>query len=141
VFADELADRQAQQVEREGLWELKKETASLRPPAPSRRIPSLHSWLLKYDANKYVHVVLLHDRLDWLDAQGLASYMEYSEELRTNLEDYLIKVSSHCQSLPDFAEGMTLVVMGGLGRGFVLGFRNWPDQWRLSVIRISDLRP
>ena len=29
--------------------------------------------------------------------------------------------------------------MGGLGRGFALGFKDWPDQWRLSVIRISDL--
>ncbi|WP_294106844.1 hypothetical protein, partial [Thiolapillus sp.] len=34
---------------------------------------------------------------------------------------------------------MTLLVMGGLGRGFALGFNEWPDQWRLSVIRISDL--
>jgi len=139
TFADALANRQARQVEREGLWELKGETDSLEPPVPDGKVPSLHAWLLKYDINKYLHVVLLHDRMDWLDAQGLSSFMEYPEELRAGLEEYLSKASSHCRSLPDFAEGMTLLVMGGLGRGFALGFKDWPDQWRLSVIRISDL--
>ena len=140
AFADAFANRQARQVEREGLWELNRETDSLEPPVPDGKAPSLHAWLLKYDINKYLHVVLLHDRMDWLDAQGLSSFMEYPEELRVGLEEYLSKVSSHCRSLPDFAEGMTLLVMGGLGRGFALGFKDWPDQWRLSVIRISDLR-
>ena len=139
AFADALANRQARQVERDGLWELKGETDSLKPPPPDGKVPPLHAWLLKYDISKYLHVLLLHDRLDWLGAQGLSSFMEYPEELRAGLEEYLRKVASHCRSLPDFAEGMTLLVMGGLGRGFALGFRDWPDQWRLSVIRISDL--
>ncbi|QUL99295.1 MAG: hypothetical protein IMF26_04360 [Candidatus Fermentithermobacillus carboniphilus] len=138
-FADTLASLQARQVEREGLWELKGEAESLEPPKPDGKVPSLHTWLLKYDVNKYLHVVLLHDRLDWLDTQGLSSFMEYPEELRAGLEQYLSKVSSHCRSLPDFAEGMTLLVMGGLGRGFVLEFKDWPEEWRLSVIRIPDL--
>ncbi len=139
AFADVLAARQARQVERDGLWELKEKVDSLEPPAPDGKVPSLHAWLLKYDINKYLHVVLLHDRMDWLDAQGLSSFMKYPEELRAGLEEYLSKVSSHCRSLPDFAEGMTLLVMGGLGRGFALSFKDWPDKWRLSVIRISDL--
>jgi hypothetical protein len=139
AFEDALANRQARQVEREGLWELKGEADSLEPPLPAGKVPSLHAWLLKYDINKYLHVVLLHDRLDWLDAQGLSSFMGYPEELRAGLEEYLSKVSRHCRSLPDFAGGMTLLVMGGLGRGFALGFKDWPDQWCFSVIRISDL--
>lgn len=139
AFADALANRQARQVEKEGLWELKGEAQSLRPPAPDGRVPSLHAWLLRYDMNKYLHVVLLHDRLDWLEEQGLCSFMEYPEHFRAGLRRYLSQVADHCRALPDFAEGMTLVVMGGLGRGFVLGFKDWPDQWRLSVIRISDL--
>jgi len=138
-FADALANRQGHQVEREGLWELRGVTDSLEPPAPDGKAPSLHAWLLKYDINKYLHVVLLHDRMDWLHAEGLSSFMEYPEELRGGLEEYLRKVSTHCRSLPDFAEGMALLVVGGLGRGFSLSFRAWPHRWRLSVIRISDL--
>ncbi len=139
TFAYALSKRQARQVEREGLLELKGETDSLEPPIPDRKVPSLHAWLFKYDINKYLHVVLLHDRMDQLDAQGLSSFMEYPEELRAGLEEYLSKVSSHCRLLPDFEEGITLLVLGGLGRGFGVGFKAWPDQWRFSVIRITDL--
>lgn len=139
AFGDALGARQAQQVEKDGLWELKGEAESLVPPEPDRKVPPLHSWLLKYDVNKYLHVALLHDRLDWLEEQGLSSFMKYPEILQSGLEGYLKKVADHCRALPDFAEGMSLLVMGGLGRGFALGFNEWPDQWRLSVIRISDL--
>ncbi len=139
AFGDALGARQARQIEKDGLWELKGEAESLIPPEPDGQVPSLHAWLLKYDINKYLHVILLHDRLDWLEEQGLSSFMEYPEALRAGLEAYLNKVADHCRALSDFAEGMTLLVMGGLGRGFALGFNEWPDQWRLSVIRISDL--
>ena len=32
-----------------------------------------------------------------------------------------------------------MLVLCGLGRGFVLGFTDWPEQWRLSIICIPDL--
>ena len=54
--------------------------------------------------------------------------MKYSEDLRAGLEEYLIKVARHCRSLPDFAEGMTLLVMGGLAVGLV---------WDSRIGRIS----
>ncbi len=140
AFADALGARQARQVEKDGLWELKSDTESLSPPPhEDGPIPSLHAWLLKYDTNKYLHVVLLHDRLDWLNEQGLSSFMEYPEPVRVGLERYLNKIAAHCKALPEYADGMTLLVQGGLGRGFMLGFGNWPDGWRLSVIRVSDL--
>ena len=66
-------------------------------------------------------------------------FMEYPQETMAGLNDYLFKTANYCMSLPDFEEGMTLLVMGGLGRGFALGFNEWPDQWHLSDIWISDL--
>lgn len=141
AFGDALAARQARQVEKDGLWELQNDAESVSPPLPAEGpIPSLHSWLLKYDTNKYLHVVLLHDRLDWLESQGLSSALEYPESVRAGLEKYLGKMTAYCRALPGFAEGVTLLVMGGLGRGFMLGFNDWPDaEWRWSVIRVSDL--
>jgi hypothetical protein len=139
AFEKALARLQARQLEEEGLRELRGEASPLKPPIPNGNVPLVHSSLLKYDTNKYLHIVLLHDRLDRLDEQGLSSFMEYPEHLRAGLERYLNQVADYCRGLPDFAEGMTLLVMGGLGRGFALGFKDWPEQWRLSVIRISDL--
>lgn len=140
AFRSALESRQARQVEMDGLSELKNDTISLPPPPPDEeRPPALHSWLLHYDTNKYLHVVLLHDQLDSLDEQGLSSFMKYPEEMRLGLEKYLNKVAKHCQSQSDCDEGTTLLVMGGLGRGFMLGFKDWPDGWRLSSIRVPDL--
>lgn len=140
-FSNILASYQANQVQKECLVvsDIKNQLVSLDPPKPKDKAPSLHAWLFNYDINKYLHIVLLHDKLEWLDAQGFSSFMKYPEELRAGLEEYLSKVSSYCRSLPNFAEGMTLLVLGGLGRGFALGFENWPDQWSFSAIRISDL--
>ena len=139
AFSKGLATRQARQVERDGLLELKGEADSLTPPALDKSIPPLHSWLLKYDIDKYLHVVLLHDRMDWLDVQGLSSLLVYPDKQNAGLKKYLSQVSSYCKLLPDFGEGITLVVLGGLGRGFALEFEDCPDQWRLSIIQISDL--
>ena len=138
-FSNALAAYQTNQVEMEGLRELKKGSESLTPPAHDGPTPALGSFQLKYDINKYLHVVLLHDRLDHVHTQGLASFAEYSEEMRTGLEKYLSKVANHCKSLSDFSEGMTLLVVCGLGRGFNISFDNWPNQWRLSSICISNL--
>ena len=139
AFADALGAHQARQAE-EGLSELKNDKESLLPPSPETGpIPSFHQWLLKYDINKYVHVVLLHDHLEWLNEQGFSSFMEYPEEMRLGLEKHLNKVAKHCQAQPDYAEGMSLLVMGGLGRGFSLTFNEWPEGWRFSVLRVSDL--
>ena len=139
AFSNALAVLQAQQVEKDGLRELQWKADSLTPPEPDGNIPSLHSWLLKYDIDKYLHVVLLHDHMDRPDAQNLSGFMEYPEEQRAGLEKYLNQVSSHCQSVPGFGEGTTLLVRGGLGGDFGLRFEDWPDQWPRSFIGIPDL--
>ena len=140
TFERSLNVYQAKQIEKEGLWELKNQTESLHPPTPDEGpIPSLHSWLLKYDINKYLHVVLIHDRLDMVEEQGLSSLMNYSKTIRARLEKYLNKVAEYCKTLPEYMEGMTLIVIGGVGRGVSLGFNELPEKWLLSSIRIPDL--
>ena len=141
AFSQALADYQAKEVEGEVFKKLKLENhiSSLKPPKFDENTPPLHAWLLKYDINKYIHVVLLQDRLDLLEAYDLSSPMQYPQEIMTGLNDYLCKTANYCMSLPDFEEGMTLLIMGGLGRGFSLGFNEWPEQWHLSNIWISNL--
>lgn len=138
-FEKTLANIQADQVMKEGLFELRGEIDVINPGVKKGSVPFVHDWLFKYDINKYLHVILLHDRMDWLNIQGLSSFMRYPEDLRQGLENYLNQVTDYCQSLPDFIEGMSLMILGGLGRGFALSFRNWPDKWHFSVMRISDL--
>ncbi len=139
-FTNALAERQARQVERDGLFELRDDVLPYPPPPHSGGpMPSLHGWLLKYDSNKYLHVVLLHDRPDLIAAEGLSCFMQYSEPEKKGLQKYLNDVGNLCKSLQDCDEGMTIVILGGLGRGFMLGFEEWPTDWRLSVLCVPDL--
>lgn len=130
---------QAQQVEMYGLRELKKDIGPLNPPAPDGQVPTLHGWLRKYDIDKYLHVVLIHDRLNALEREGFNSFLQYSEEVNAALREHLDKIAHYCASLPDFAEGTTLLVLGGLGRGFALSLKDRPNRWHMSVIGISDI--
>ena len=141
AFSRALAAYQAKEVEVEVFKKLKLENhiSSLKPPKFDEKTPPLHAWLLKYDINKYIHVVLLHDRLDLLEPYDLSGFMKYPQEMMEGLNNYLCKTANYCMSLPDCEEGMTLLVMGGLGRGFALGFNEWPEQWHLSNIWISNL--
>lgn len=141
AFSRALTNYQAKEIEGKVFKKLKLENpiSSLRPPEFDEKTPPLHAWLLKYDINKYIHVVLLHDCLDLLEDYDLSGFMEYPQETMAGLNDYLYKTANYCLSLPDFDEGMTLLVMGGLGRGFALGFDEWPDQWYLSNIWMPNL--
>jgi hypothetical protein len=140
AFNDALSVRQASQIENDALWEFREKAVSVDIPRSDDGLtPSLHSWLLMYDINRYLHVVLLNDQLDILEEEGLTSYLEYPEDVLSSLEKYLIRVRDYCESLPDYIDGTTIIIIGGLGRGFGLRLseltkRNW--QW--SCIRISD---
>ena len=139
AFPNELANFQTRQVMVDWFGELKGDLDPLQLPPTDGVVPSFDNWLFRYDVDKYLHVVLLHDRLDLLEIQGLSSQLLYPEELRAGLEDYLHQVSRHCESLSDSADAMTLLIVGGLGREIVLGFGKLPNQRRLSILRISDV--
>ena len=138
-FSATLGELQAQQTLRDGILELSGSADWIKAPEAEGRLPSFHGGLLKHDGNKYLHVVLLHDRLDWLNAQGLSSYMVYPTAMEAGLQAYLRRVADYCVSEKDCIEGTTLLVLGGLGRGFNFRFDPWPNRQRLSVIRLPDL--
>ena len=138
-FSVALARRQAHQTVDIGLRELKADSELLDPIIPNGNVPSLNSLLLKYDTNKFIHVVLLHDHLDKLYEYGLGSFLEYTDEEESELHKYFHDVSLQCRSFPDFTEGITLVIVGGLGRGIMLSTPELQDPWIFSVLSIPDL--
>ena len=139
AFSKKLANRQAREVAADGLQELRGEIESMNAPNPDGTIPQMHAWLYRYDIDKYLHVILLHDRMIQLDEQGISSFMKYSDAEGTGLRKYLNKVSEFCMALTGFEEGITLLVVGGLGRGIAIDADHCSEQWRLSVLGISDL--
>lgn len=139
AFSTALRKLQMRHVEKEGLRDLRRFTEFLEPPRPDGAVPSLSAWLLKYDVNKYIHVILFHDDLELLRSQGLSTFMQCPDDLSAGLSDYFHKVRQYCIAQPDFGDGFTLVILGGLGRGFVMELDALPDDWHRSIIRVSDL--
>ncbi len=137
-FSRALAALQAQQVEEDGLRDLRPDAELLEPPAPDEEVPFHHEWLLRHDGNKYLHVILIHDRLDLLETQGLSSDATYPPAMERGLSEYISKIANRCASSPDFGGGATLLVMGGLGRSFWLRVDGQLDRWQLSALPISD---
>ena len=138
-FSLALAKHQALQVTDTGLQELRGNAESLEPIPPVGDVPSCHTWLLKYDTDKYIHIVLLHDHMDRLYRHGLGSFLEYTNEEEENLQGYLYNVSQECSSFPDFAEGITIVIFGGLGRGIKMRTPELSNRWSYSFLSIPDL--
>jgi len=138
-FARALAKWQWQQIEKECIAEIKKDGLSVSLPSTNKEMPECHTYLLKYDIDKYLHIIFLHGRIGEMVTEGLSGILQYPEYIRANFEEYLHEVAKHCKSISGYIEGMTLIVTGGLGRGLALEFESWPINWGLSVIRISDL--
>lgn len=137
-FSQALAALQAQQVEADGLGDLRPDVELLEPPTPDEAVPLHHEWLLRHDGNKYLHVILIHDQLDLLETQGISSDVAYPPAMERGLSEYISKVANQCASSPDFGGGATLLVMGGVGRSFWLRVDGQLDRWQLSALPISD---
>jgi len=65
--------------------------------------------------------------------------LQYPMPVQNGLESYIAKVAEYCKAAPEFSGGMTVFVLGGLGRGFALGYRSWPEKWNFSVLRVPDI--
>ena len=138
AFARALQIRQANEVERDCLRGQKGPSEFIRSPPAKSMAPAMNEWLLKFDVGKYLHVILLHDSMHRANADGLNSFLQYPDDAMETLEQHIKSVAGRFHESKGFSEGWTLLVVGGIGRSFVLGITEFPDSWHLSAIRISD---
>ena len=138
VFSRALRSLQKEQIDTLDFRGLEMDKMVLNPPDHRVGLPSFDACLLKYDIDKYLHLVLLHDRLDELDEKGLTCPMTYPPETEMSLRSYLYDSARYCATLEGFSEGTTILVIGGFGRGIRLDIDDWPCQWYSTAILISD---
>lgn len=128
---------QADQIYRDGLVEFNSKQFVSIPEPDDKHLP-LHTWLIEYDKNHYLHLVLLHDQLEDLEIEGLASATKYTDSFLKKIESYVFKVAKACLEKQNYMSGRTVFITGGLGRGFNIGFNNWPSNWGFSMIKMPD---
>lgn len=123
-----------------GLFELKKD---FKPVGFTSNQPdsivSNDEILLTDHSGYFLHVLVLHDGLSGILDSGFNEFVEHTKEAVEGLASRVETVANYARSGAGFQHGDTLFVFGGLGRGIMLGFDHWPDDWGCHFLPISDL--
>ena len=134
-----LGNHQYRQIQGIALKEIRNNSKFIPIPAFEGELPVLNSELLKYDFDKYIHIVFIKDDMDECENDGLYSYMPFSQEHQINLSNYINTVAEHCKSQNNYTIGFTMLVNGGLGRGIFLDSIQSPENWVVFNISVPDL--
>ena len=105
----------------------------VEPPAP---IPSTTAtdFVGTFDEGGYVHVVFVPDNLSDVAQEGLQGIHPIFDATLARIEERTSTLSARS----DYCRGLTLVVHGGVGRGFSTGFGNAPPTWKRLSFAIPD---
>lgn len=92
---------------------------------------------VRFEAGKIAHVVLLHDDLHEAAKQGLTtrntSGLRSFLDFQTYLSRSIIRLHFGLKK-----QGMTVIILAGLGRGFALPPFAQPHGWPVCVLNLSD---
>ena len=93
----------------------------------------------QFDEGKFAHVVLLHD--DWKEVleAGLTSLKRPPEAFNKKLARYLESCARTFSGKPGYIGGMTVIVLGGVGRDFGMIPPLVPEGWTVSVWSLADI--
>ena len=140
AFADAVAAYQARETESLLHQGFGKDAKLLAVPTVplAEDLPWLSPWLIEHDTNRYLHVVLLHDRLDEERVDDLTCVTRYSDDSAVAVHRYVKEVAERCLSLPSCHAGDTLIIVGGLGHSYVLPYPPAIENWNVSMVGIAD---
>ena len=139
-FSKLLVTYQVSQLKYEILREYRGRYRSVVPEIESIvNLPSMHVILLNSGFGEYLHIILLHDDIENLLKEGFASAYSLPKINVEALRNYCELISNFCKQQNDFKSGQSLITIGGLGRGYSLGFDTWPQQWNFSTLNLNDL--
>jgi hypothetical protein len=113
-------------------------------PPSGMQVPSSVAGVafVPFDVDKVAHVVLLTDDLADVHRTGVAADVEIADATEQDLVAYLVSGAHMIGRVG--ATGMTLLVLGGLGRGMSLslprGDGGLPADWPIMSFSLSDLQ-
>jgi hypothetical protein len=138
-FSEHLAEHQFKQVKKGFLSLIRGQSEILATPDPAGPIPRLHSGMLKWDKGHFLHLVFFHDDIVHIPKEGLTSALQYPPPWEKELSQYLSSAASARIDDQEFSSGLTLIVLGGLGRGIQLKEMKFPEPWNFSLLPLPHL--
>jgi hypothetical protein len=94
---------------------------------------------VRFDEGKFAHIVFLHDDCTAVLDEGLDTFNRPPEAFCEKLRRYLEGCAKKFFDMPEYVGGMSLIILGGVGRGFALIPPTMPSGWTLSVWTLADL--
>lgn len=138
VFANLLASQQTGLVDtvlKEALADAS-EPSRLSATHPGTDRPPLSQWSVVYDADKFVHVALLHDLpLGRAIRTGMDRFAAKAVDA---IQDYVVQIIDEASGLAKTSTGFFLLVVGGLGGPWALPYPKAPTDWIVSAIALAD---
>jgi hypothetical protein len=136
-YQQNLAAKQASKVFNEGRIGVKAEIMEnpALPPIPDGMPITAHE-ILKFDHGKYAHVVFLPDSVSAFretQVTGLLDLLSDGSGVVEFCESCALEITKH----PEFTGGLTVAVVGGLGRAFTFG-QSPIDKWHPVTFRLPD---
>lgn len=106
------------------------------PPIPNQ-LRWMRQTAVEFEGGRVAHILLLHDDLEEAIQAGLNSFnsaaFRSALEFQIHLSRSVVKLHFGLRK-----EGMTVIVMAGLGRGFALPLFAQPPNWHLCALHLSD---
>lgn len=90
--------------------------------------------ICRFDVGAYAHILFIQDRIDEVAAEGFRSIRDVSPDVSRLAAVGVTTI----EALPDFRIGMTLIVFGGLGRGYQADPGRLPPHWQLVGLGHAD---
>jgi len=106
------------------------------PPAPES-MPPLLPFFGTFDVGKPV-VMLTYVAPFAPAAVGFDGFDKFTEEEQNALDEYVGRLMSELERLPNFSGGMILVALAGVGRGHVFQVRNLGKKWHVHLAPLHD---
>ena len=103
------------------------------PPRP-RSQPVFLDAVGRFDYDSPVHLLYVPDNLRAVVSEGLHSYHDIDREVINKMESTWTRLSAR----PGYRSGLTIMVHGGVGRGFQSGVFEAPNGWHLLALPLAD---
>ena len=131
VLQSRLAELQFNQVYERGCREWGMHPMDIPTPAAPAPMADLVG---SFDTGSYFHLIFVPDDLSEAAAQGLRGVQDLEQAVTERVAVCMAALSDR----PDYRRGLTVLVHGGLGRGFHLTLGTVPDAWHVLALPLSD---
>ena len=111
-------------------WEVDDIELPPRPPSQPVFLDSIG----RFDRDSPVHLLYVPDCMASVAADGLHTWHRIERAVTNRIERIWTELSTN----PGYRGGLTIVVHGGVGRGFHLEVRKGPNDWHILALPIAD---